>query len=111
MQRFMKGLGIYVCCSNNSLVPVMEAHEACRHATSPRQLYPVLWCRAALGQMESTLPLFEVLELRWEKEPAPSAQSKFTASAWHLQPTGISPHTCRNKDRKTLGLPGLLVCD
>lgn len=59
--------------------------------------------------MESTLPLFEVVQLRWERASAPRAQSKFTGGAWHLQPTGISPHTCKNKERKTLGLPGLLA--
>lgn len=83
----MKGLGINVCCSSNSLGPVMEARGARRHVTSPR-LYPVLWCRAALGQMESTLPLSEVLELRWERPPAPSAQSKLT---WGWVPGTCSP--------------------
>lgn len=71
---------------------------------------PCITVEGALGWMESTSALFEVLELRWERPPAPNAQSKFAGGVWHLQPTGLSPAPAGTRTTRHLGCQDFWPC-
>lgn len=74
-------------------------------------MVPVLWCRAALGQMESTLPLCEILGLRRERAPAPSAQSKFTGMPGPCSPQVSPPTPAGTRAGGHLSCQGFWPCE